>query len=68
MDRDDVKDMIESYGKLERDHYSFNTAQFVDWCEHADHGVSTAEANQLLATCCERIGTSEPNQMWRLDV
>nr|WP_290434031.1 hypothetical protein [Aeromonas caviae] len=48
------------------DHYSFNSDEFVQWCEQDAHQtLSLDQANHELAPFCIRVGYAEPVRSWR---
>lgn len=59
--------LIQAHGALHGDHYSFNSAEFVRWCQQEHLPMpSLEEANHELAPFCIRVGYSEPVRAWRL--
>ncbi|MFM5438733.1 hypothetical protein ACET9K_04575 [Aeromonas enteropelogenes] len=66
MEIDKAIGLIEAHGAFHGDHYSFNSDEFVQWCEQDAHQTLTLEqANQDLSPFCIRVGYSEPVRMWR---
>ncbi|WP_421238995.1 hypothetical protein [Aeromonas enteropelogenes] len=58
--------LIEAHGIFHGDHYSFNSDDFVQWCEEdARQTLTLEQANQDLSPFCIRVGYSEPVRMWR---
>ncbi|BEE19261.1 hypothetical protein JD499_10575 [Aeromonas enteropelogenes] len=58
--------LIEAHGIFHGDHYSFNSDDFVQWCEEdAQQTLTLEQANQDLSPFCIRVGYSEPVRMWR---
>ncbi|MHA7000111.1 hypothetical protein [Aeromonas schubertii] len=58
--------LIEAHGAFHGDHYSFNSDEFVQWCEEDAHQHLTLDqANHDLSPFCIRVGYSEPVRMWR---
>ncbi|WP_439834421.1 hypothetical protein [Aeromonas enteropelogenes] len=58
--------LIEAHGIFHGDNYSFNSDDFVQWCEEdAQQTLTLEQANQDLSPFCIRVGYSEPVRMWR---
>ncbi|GAB5994438.1 hypothetical protein [Aeromonas enteropelogenes] len=66
MEIDKAIGLIEAQGVFHGDHYSFNSDDFVQWCEEdAQQTLTLEQANQDLSPFCIRVGYSEPVRMWR---
>ena len=48
MRNEEVVTLIEQYGYLHGDHYSFNTREFLQWSAQSGEPVSGEEAERLL--------------------
>lgn len=65
MEIDKAIDLIEAHGTFHGDHYSFNSGEFVQWCQDSHQTLSLEQANSELAPFCTRVGYSEPIRAWR---
>lgn len=66
MEIDKAIGLIEAHGAFHGDHYSFNSDEFVQWCEQdALQTLSLEQANHELAPFCIRVGYAEPVRTWR---
>ena len=57
--------LIEQYGYLHGDHYSFNTREFLQWSAQSGEPVSSEEAELLLQPFCRAMGHGEEGILWR---
>ena len=58
--------LIEAHGAFHGDHYSFNSDEFVQWCQQDAHQtLSLEQANHELAPFCIRVGYAELSRSWR---
>ncbi|MFQ2580823.1 hypothetical protein ACK3Z6_17125, partial [Aeromonas caviae] len=61
MEIDKAIGLIEAHGVFHGDHYSFNSGEFVLWCQEDTHQpLSLEQANHELAPFCIRVGYAEP--------